>query len=425
MAPVTCKRKSRVAVCGNYLGCIHPKPIRNQGRPDEMSRATSVPVTPAVVAWAISESGYTVSQLADEVSLSAKTLNDWSTGAQRPRLSQLRVLAAKLKRPLAVFLLPAAPMSTVPAVEFRRPSASRRSELNPEELRRLREAARLQRILSWMGRELTHVPPSIPHASTNDDPTVLAQQVRKNVALSVKDQVTSTSGSAALHSWRQAVENAGVSVLMFSIGEGSCRGFSLWDPHVPVIAVNTSWSAEAKIFTLIHEYGHLVTRTNSACLEGTVRRTATQSDTVERWCERFAAAVLLPADDLQAYVAQLRRSAERWKPTLESAGRIARHFKVSLPATVLRLIELGMADWGLYKSIPTQVDRKRVGGGGGGGRTRSEIRRDQYGSRTIGLFTDAVQRDLIGAGDVLDYLDIPPASLGALREHGESSGNPE
>jgi Zn-dependent peptidase ImmA (M78 family) len=387
-----------------------------------MGRATTVPVTPAVVAWAIRESGFSIGRLAEAAGLSAKALNDWSSGTSQPRLTQLRVLAAKLKRPLAVFLLPAPPTSLVPAVQFRRSATSRRSALNPEERRRLREAARLQRILSWMGRELTEAIPAVPHASTSDDPTTIAQRVRERLAVSTKDQVSWSSGSTALHAWRDALEDSGVSVLMLSIGESSCRGFSLWDERVPVIAINTSWNAEARIFTLFHEYGHLLTRTNSACLEGTVRRAATQPDSVERWCERFAAAVLLPAEDLRQYAERLAGPAGKWTPTLESAGRVARHFKVSLRAATLRLVELEMASWGLYSSLPPLIDRKQDSGGGAGGRPRSVIRSDQYGRRTIGLFANAVQRDLIGVGDVLDYLDIPPASLGMLHASGDSSG---
>lgn len=387
-----------------------------------MTRASSVPVTPTVVAWAINESGYSIEDLAHAIRVSSKTVEDWSTGAQRPLLAQLKELAAKLKRPTATFLLPAPPASLIPAVEFRRPSGSRRSALNPEELRRLREAARLQRILSWMGRELGEPQPVISRVSTNDNPTIVANHIRTRLGISIKEQVSATSGSAALNAWREAVEQVGVSVFMFSIGDSSCRGFSLWDPQVPVIAVNTSWSPEAKTFTLLHEYGHLLTRTNSACLERGIRRTTVQSDVVERWCERFAAAVILPADDLQEYIARFRVETPRWKPDLESSAKIARHFKVSLPATVLRLVELELADWGLFKSIPAQADRKKVGGGGAGGRTRSEIRRDQYGSRTVGLFTDAMKRDLIGAGDVLDYLDMPPAALHSLSERSDHGG---
>lgn len=384
-----------------------------------MPRGTTVPITGSVVAWAIRESGYSTAQLAEELGLPSAMLNDWSSGARKPGLTQMRALAAKLKRPLAVFLLPKPPESRVPAVEFRRSAASHRSTLNPEERRRLREAARIQRILSWMGREIRAETPIIPQALTSQDPTALAADVRDRLAVSVKDQVSWTSGSAALQGWREALEHSGVSTLMLSIGAESCRGFSLWEPHVPLIAVNTSWNTEARIFTLFHEYGHLLTRTNSACVEGTARRTATQSDSIERWCERFAAAVLLPEEALRLYVAQLSHAGETWAPDLQSTGRIARHFKVSLRAAALRLIELGIADWELYSSLPAQIDRKPASGGGGAGRTRSEARSDQYGSRTIGLFADALRRDVIGVGDVLDYLDIPPASLGKRSARGE------
>jgi len=53
--------------------------------------------------------------------------------------------------------------------------------------------------------------------------------------------------------WRGVLEARGVLVLQLSIGKGNVRGFSAWDDHAPIVAVNTSYHPTARIFTLFHE----------------------------------------------------------------------------------------------------------------------------------------------------------------------------
>src|SRR3954447_3556788 len=87
---------------------------------------------------------------------------------------------------------------------------------------------------------------------------------------------------------------SGVVVFLFQLGADNCRGFSLWHDRAPVIAINTTWNDEARTFTLFHEVGHLVTRTNSACTSAPASAVTGAWDPAERWCERFAAAALVP-----------------------------------------------------------------------------------------------------------------------------------
>jgi Zn-dependent peptidase ImmA (M78 family) len=208
---------------------------------------------------------------------------------------------------------------------------------------------------------------------------------------------------------------------MLSMGSDSCRGFSLWSDRSPLIAINTAWNVEARIFTLFHEYGHLLTRTNSACVEGIQSRTSARSDAVERWCEHFAAAVILPTQDLRGFLRA--HGFAHGIDDFQVLRKVANHFKASLRATALRLIDLGTAGWSLYRSLPPASDQKTRGGGGGVERDRAQIRSDRYGIRTLELFASAVRRDVVSGSDVLDYLDLPPAAIqgfaGSARESGE------
>lgn len=383
-----------------------------------MSRAVEVPVTPSVLRWAIDESGYELDQVAYVAGVNLSELERWLSGQGKPTLTSARKIAQKLHRPLASLLLPEPPQSRSLAVDFRHPADYQRS-LKPEERRSLRRAARLQEVLSWLVKELDLNTPEMATASTSDDPITVAGRIREAVGISVSRQKQWNTTSDAFDGWRSAFEHAGYLVFLVSIGKESVNGFSLWDQVAPVVAVNTARNEASRIFTLFHELGHLVTKTSSACLEAV--RTKSRTDSVERWCERFAAELLMPSDDVRKSLKAFGVSAGLPITGLKPAQQIAGLYKVSLRAAVIRLIEVGMADWSLYDQIPTLSDGKRPGGGGGG-RDRAQIREDQVGDRVTSLLIAAVESDLLNRSQVVTLLDIPDAKFEALSDTKRRSG---
>jgi len=373
-------------------------------------RGTQVPITPDVLKWAVSESGYAPEELANAVGVSLGALEEWQNGGSRPNLTQARRLASKLHRPLAALLLPSPPKTRPLAVEFRHPASGRR-ELNVSERRHLRRAGRIQETLSWLAGELALEEPKTPSGSISDDPGPLATETRKLLGVTTAQQFAWPSPAIGFDHWRRALEDAGHVVLLFSIGKASCRGFSAWDPRAPVIAVNTAWNEEARIYTLFHELGHLITRTSSACVES--MRTSDHGDPIERWCERFAAEVLMPRKDVEAALRQQGWTQGTRITDLETAAAIARRFKVSLRAAVIRLVTIAAANWELYDLIPVVADKKPEGGGGTG-RSRTEIREDQFGDRVASVLVDAVEKDVISRSQAVDFLDIPDSAFDDL-----------
>ena len=200
-------------------------------------------------------------------------------------------------------------------------------------------------------------------------------------------------------------------MFQFPMGEDSCKGFSLWDDYAPLVAINTWWSGEARIFTLFHEYGHLITRTNSACTGiWDILKNTTQTS-VERWCEQYSASVLLPYDGLTVYLS----SRFGWRKgegvgDLAVVKAIAGYFKASLKASALRLIGIGEAGWELFRQIPRASENK-AGGGGGSGRDRAAVRIEQYGHKTRELLFRAVASDILDKHDLLDYLNVSSSDL--------------
>ena len=216
-----------------------------------------------------------------------------------------------------------------------------------------------------MSAELAWDRPSLPTLTLDDDPESAADRLRTRLDVPARVQLKWPSSAAAFDEWRRRVESLGVFVFLYPMGRDACRGFSVWEERAPLVAVNTAWSEEARIFTLFHELGHLLTRTNSACLESPSRRASRQDawDSVERWCERFGAAVLLPADEPRAQFAA-RQAGQT--ATVDTVRWLSGRFKTSLSATTIRLIELRLATRELYDALPRAADVKRTGGGGGG-----------------------------------------------------------
>jgi Zn-dependent peptidase ImmA (M78 family) len=268
-------------------------------------------------------------------------------------------------------------------------------------------------MISWLSDEMHERAARLPSASLDDDPQTIASAFRDRLGITATAQLEWSSASVAFDAWRAAVEDLGAVVFLFQLGVDNCRGFSLWDDKAPVIAINTAWNDEARAFTLFHEFGHLLTRTNSACTAAPPQAVSGAWDPAERWCERFAAAVLVPESALRRLLRERSGATATRVTDVTTVRWLAGKFRASLRAVTLRLIELGLANWDLYRELPAAGDSKR-GGGGGKGRDRREIQEDQLGGRTIELFRRAVDTDVVSRSQALTYLDVPDNALESL-----------
>lgn len=381
-------------------------------RPKTMHREP-IPVKPAVLAWAISESGYPASHVAERLGISVETLTRRIRGDEQPSLThtKLRQLAALLKRAPSALLLPRPPERKIPSIQFRHPLTERRGSLNPTELRYIREAARIQRILSWVLAEIGERwnPPAVKLGENVEE---VAKSTRARLRVNSIGEMHWKTGSEAFANWRLRLEENGFLIFLLPLGGNSCRGFSLWDSRAPVIAISTAWRTEARIFSLFHEYAHLLTRTDSACLEtGFHKSLSPMDDEVERWCEQLSAAILIPKDEVLRQIESARGNVGSG---LSLAMSLANRFRVSLRAAVIRLIELHQATWDLYREIPQSSDQKTASGGGKG-RTRLRMREDWFGHRATDLFRRAVEADVLSRTDVLGILNVADSDFDLLQ----------
>lgn len=377
-----------------------------------MGRVQHVPVTPEVVQWAIQESGLDEADVSESLGVSFDALRGWQDGTVQPTKTEFDGLARLLKRPSAVFLLPTKPQVRTPDVAFRRPHNSARTKLDARERRFVRESSRVQRTLSWILRETEAPPLTLPQLDVQVKAERAAIEIRQFLIGDESRPARPLSDVQSQRTWRARLEEAGVLVFLLPMGKDAVRGFSLFDDRAPLVAVNTHWNYNARVFSLLHEFAHLVSRTNSACAAGHIGPFPNREDRVERWCEEVAAGVLIPWADAERVLSTelLLRPGQR-VTTLEQLYVFAKAFSASARAAALRLIHRHRADWALFRSIPPAQDQKRQGGRGGEGRDRSQIREDEYGERTIRAFARAVDRGLLPASDASGFLRMSYADL--------------
>jgi Zn-dependent peptidase ImmA (M78 family)/transcriptional regulator with XRE-family HTH domain len=376
-----------------------------------MSRARSVKITGSVLRWFLRGAGLTEDEFARKLKVSPEVIRAWEDDKANPSLTQFRKLVQVLKRPSAAFFLPEPPHITRPAAEFRKPPDREGRDLLPNEANWIRAAKRVQSFVSTVAAKIDEPLPALKEAHTSNPPEDIANEARQSVGVSVLVQKSWADSSVALKEWRSALESRGVLVFQVRLGRESCQGFSLWEKRAPIIVANTAYNPPARIFTLFHEYGHLLTRTDSVCTPWHGRFDNLES--VERWHERFAAAFLMPREPFLDELAQRGWRPGRYVDDFDSVRSVASDFKVSLRATAVRMIEVGAAAPELYTEVAQRARLVEVGrkGRGGRGLTKSELRIQEFGQRLPRILLAARKKGAVKVHEILDHMDVGPSNL--------------
>jgi len=312
----------------------------------------------------------------------------WLTGETQPTLRQLESFARLTHTPIGYFFLPEPPELTLPVPDFRtlrdetlaEPSSALLDTLYLCQQRQewFRDYARMHGFsrLAYVGS-----------ATVADRPELVAEAMRQSLALSIADRQQLPTWTDALRQLIAKAEEAGILVMASSIvGSNShrklevaeFRGFALADDLAPLVFLNGADSKAAQMFTLAHELAHIwlgesgVSDPEAGSVPG---------QQIERWCNRVAAELLVPLEDL-------REAHQPDAPVAKEIQRLARLFKVSTLVALRRLFDAGFIDQAtLWRSYRQEVERIRGldrGGSGGGDFYRT------LGARTGKLFARAI-----------------------------------
>lgn len=227
----------------------------------------------------------------------------------------------------------------------------------------------------------------------------LAAEWRKKWGITDEEQLEWQDANKLYISLRAFIESLGVLVIhrQFKTDEAAGIYVHVADgPHT--IVINTTNSSKArKLFTLAHEFGHVLLRAEGASNPSVLK------NKIERFCNRFAACLLAPKRLIKK---ALERFGYTPRPDDNFIRLFARKIGISQEATYLRLVEndyLEKSDYQKWKAkfananhVPTG-DQGEVASGGTPDPLRDK--RTQYGTALLGLLERA---RISGALDEID-----------------------
>lgn len=350
----------------------------------------------------------------------------WESGDLQPTIKQLRKAAVAYHRPLAVLLLPTPPTDFDAMRDFRRMDLWTGRDWTPNLHAEYRRALSQRDVLL----ELAELSPSSVSRSqqqlalrASEDTEAAGEKTRAFLRLDVERPKWS-DGYQSLSACISAVEDEGVLVVQTKgVETKEMRGFSVSEWPYPIIALNGADSPRGRLFTLLHELVHLALTAGGLCdlHEGHAQQRRAE-DTVEQFCNRVAAAALMP---MRAFQADPLVSHATGDWALDELYALSHSYGPSSEAVLLRLVGLGLASWDLYwrrkEELETgyaaarERERQRRKESSGGPSFYVVKARD-LGHGYVMSVLDAFNAKAISSLDVVDYLDVRYDQLGRLEE---------
>ena len=303
----------------------------------------SVPVHAPVIDWIMQN--IHEDQVAPDV---LDQLSAWKTGEKQPTLKQLEAMSRKTRIPFGYFLLQTPPDEDIALAEYRTIGSKRRQKPSRELIDILDQMTAIQ---DWMRNELrreqSDALPFVGCCSLHDYATEIAQRIRDALALKTNWYREGKNAEDNFNHLRNTLAQHGL--LIFTGGKVGAnthrpldvkefRAFTLVDAYAPLIFINTTDTANGRLFSLLHETVHVWLGKNS--LFNNSEWSDEHVSLLEQKCNAVAAELLVPAADF----------SEIWEssiPVEDMIERAARHFRCSESVILRRAYEM--------KRIPRDV----------------------------------------------------------------------
>lgn len=240
----------------------------------------------------------------------------------------------------------------------------------------------------------------------------LAHEWRGKWGVSPKQQLEWQDANKVYVSFREFVERLGIFVLHYSFGTDGVAGlYAKVDGGPHTILVNTTSSSKArKLFTLAHEFCHVLLRADG------ISNPSVLNNKIEVFCNQFAAYLIAPDDLIEL---GMQRYDYAVSIDNDSIRLFAKNLGISQQSCVLRLIDTGYLDEGEYGKWISRFkgpipDGDMGDGGGGGDGDAIRNKRTQYGLSFLSKLAEAKKEGILDAIEIYRMAGIKPKYQNAL-----------
>ena len=364
----------------------------------------NMPVQPDLLVWAREYRGLGLEEAAAMLSMSVEELRELEGGAP-VNLTKFRKISDTYRIPRATLLRRTRPdVPPLPrdfrTIDGRPPHVGFETRLAIDYARTI-----AQNILELVEADAAPQTPILPVVQLDENPSMAGERERQRLGVPIGEQFD-WQQNEAFTLWRALIERAGVYVLLQKFDLEDCKGFALYDdPNTPIIMISKAEEFEpARTFTLIHEYCHLLLRQPGISDQK-------MQNPVEAFCNRFAAAFLIPRDALQQLIQQWPDRPVEWDRDIVRVW--ARRLKVSQQALALRMEELAIAPPGFFRHIVAGQQQAARAPSRGGNYVTSQIY--EMGNRYLMAVLSAIDGGGIRLGEAAEMTHLSPQHFDHVR----------
>lgn len=298
-------------------------------------------IQPEILEYMYRLSGMSEDDVAKKLKLSKAKYQSIEKGEEKITQTYLLQLADIYKRPLIAFY--SADITLLPELphDYR---INRDKKLSPEIFLAKRKAIYLAEQLKEITGKTT-ILPNI-NINTNITPIELAEKVKLLLEINY-NSLREQKEISIINYYKSLIEDKFfIPVIEHPLKSGGVRAFSVYG-ELSVIILNESDSPEVKLFSLFHEFCHLLKRQDGICSVDMEEDKNNLPE--ERYCDEFAACVLMPENELQKLIP---------KPItlFEQVDYLAKLFGISKQVTIIRLKELRIINNRTYNSFKTKLE---------------------------------------------------------------------
>ena len=364
-----------------------------------------VEINPKLLKWAFDSAGWKKEELIKALGISEKVFDGWLSGSVSPTIKQLEDISKKTKRPLASFFLPKPPVEA-PTPKDYRSLPDKKDVFDRKTLFAIRKARYLQEISNELSLNINkNINLDLKRATINDNPQKAAEKYRELFNLSIERQEKFKSKPHEFYNYlRDELENFNVFSFQISMPIEDARGFALADKYPMIMVVNSADDIKPRIFTLIHELGHILLGETSIDMPDLENQ-----DAIERWCNNFSAAFLMPRP-------LLVRLFEEHKSELKDGkilNYISNKYNISKSMFLYNLTKnnyISIQDYKNFLNAVYKEEKKKPSSGGGGQKQYSKCI-SALGKKFVSLVADNLEKEQITTNDALSYLSVKSRNL--------------
>ncbi|MCX6235211.1 MAG: XRE family transcriptional regulator [Bacteroidetes bacterium] len=378
-----------------------------------MKEEINIAVNHEVLVWAREAIVLNRTNASEKTGISAKRLIQLEEGEKQPTLDELKELSKAYKRTIATLLLTKPPKEKPLPTDRRTIDSKDLGNFHEKTIMAIRKARALVVSLVELKQDADIAIPRFQYkASIQANPATIANKLRKEWNLGEIRQLENIN--YALEAYIEKVESLGIAVFQLSLTQDQLRGFSMVDEIVPIIGIKRGGEqASAKIFTLFHELGHILLTDGGLC-----DLTENINQQIEKWCNAFAAEILIPTSELlqmNIVIEQKSKGKKMWakKDLIE----LANHFHVGPLAILRSLLENKLTTLEYYKdrhqawNKPTFGRAKKPEG-----RNIAKETIKEKGRTYISLAFSAFDQNRIDLKDLSDFLGVKLSYIPKTRQ---------